>query len=53
MPELVIRRIPVLRDTRLASIFNTHYHSDPTGGNLAIKEATGRIIVDPRGSLSS
>jgi len=37
------------RDWRITSIFNTHWHPDHTGGNLAVKEATGATIVGPAG----
>jgi hydroxyacylglutathione hydrolase len=33
---------------RLTHILNTHHHNDHTGGNLALKEATGCTIVGPR-----
>jgi hydroxyacylglutathione hydrolase len=44
---------PVLRALgetgwRLTHILNTHHHPDHTGGNLAIKQATGAVIVGPR-----
>ena len=32
----------------LTHIFNTHHHWDHTGGNLALKDATGCTIVGPR-----
>ena len=32
----------------LTHILNTHHHADHTGGNMAIKERTGCIIVGPR-----
>ncbi|MEG9861633.1 MAG: hydroxyacylglutathione hydrolase [Parvularculales bacterium] len=32
----------------LTHILNTHHHGDHTGGNLALKEATGCVIVGPR-----
>ena len=32
----------------LTHILNTHHHGDHTGGNLALKEATGCTIVGPR-----
>jgi len=35
-------------DLRLTHILNTHHHWDHTGGNLALKEATGAKIVGPR-----
>lgn len=33
---------------RLTHILNTHHHGDHTGGNLALKQATGCIIAGPR-----
>ncbi|MEQ8250839.1 MAG: hydroxyacylglutathione hydrolase [Oceanibaculum nanhaiense] len=33
---------------RLTHILNTHHHADHTGGNLALKQATGCTIVGPR-----
>ncbi len=36
------------RGWRLTHIFNTHHHHDHVGGNLALKEATGCIVVGPR-----
>lgn len=35
------------RGWRLTTIINTHWHPDHTGGNLAVKEATGATIVGP------
>lgn len=37
---------------RLTHIFTTHHHNDHTGGNLALKEATGCKIVGPRGEAA-
>jgi hydroxyacylglutathione hydrolase len=36
------------RGLKLTHILNTHHHWDHTGGNLALKEATGAQIVGPR-----
>lgn len=36
------------RGWRLTHILNTHHHGDHTGANLALKAATGCIIVGPR-----
>ncbi len=36
------------RGWRLTHILNTHHHLDHTGGNLALKEATGAEIVGPK-----
>jgi hydroxyacylglutathione hydrolase len=46
--------VPVLaeadkRGWRITTILNTHWHPDHTGGNLAIKEATGATIIGPAG----
>jgi len=35
------------RGWKLSHILNTHHHWDHTGGNLALKEATGARIVGP------
>ena len=45
---------PVLAETerrgwRLGQVWNTHWHPDHTGGNLAIKAATGATISGPAG----
>ncbi len=37
------------RGWRITAILNTHWHPDHTGGNLAIKEATGATIIGPAG----
>ena len=37
------------RGWTISKIFNTHWHPDHTGGNLAIKEATGATILGPAG----
>jgi hydroxyacylglutathione hydrolase len=44
--------VPVLaeaerRDWTISEIWNTHWHGDHTGGNLAIKSATGARISGP------
>lgn len=43
---------PVLAEARrlgwtISQIWNTHWHADHTGGNLAVKEATGATISGP------
>jgi hydroxyacylglutathione hydrolase len=45
---------PVLAETErrgwaITQIWNTHWHPDHTGGNLAIKEATSALISGPAG----
>lgn len=35
------------RGWRIDAIWNTHWHPDHTGGNAAIKEATGAIVIAP------
>lgn len=35
------------RGWRITQIWNTHWHPDHTGGNAAIKEATGCLITGP------
>ncbi len=37
------------RGWRITTVLNTHWHPDHTGGNLAIKEATGAKIIGPAG----
>ncbi len=36
------------RGWRITAIWNTHWHPDHTGGNAAIKAATGCTIIGPR-----
>lgn len=35
------------RDWAITAIWNTHWHGDHTGGNLAIKAATGCAVIGP------
>ena len=35
------------RGWRISAIWNTHWHPDHTGGNAAIKEATGATVTGP------
>jgi hydroxyacylglutathione hydrolase len=35
------------RGWTISQVWNTHWHPDHTGGNLAVKEATGAIISGP------
>lgn len=35
------------RGWRISQLWNTHWHSDHTGGNIAVKEATGCTISGP------
>lgn len=37
------------RGWKITDIFNTHWHPDHTGGNVAIKAATGAFITGPAG----
>jgi hydroxyacylglutathione hydrolase len=37
------------RGWALTQIWNTHWHPDHTGGNLAVKEATGATVSGPAG----
>lgn len=37
------------RGWKITQIWNTHWHPDHAGGNLAIKEATGCVIIGPAG----
>jgi hydroxyacylglutathione hydrolase len=37
------------RGWTIAQVWNTHWHPDHTGGNLAVKDATGAFISGPAG----
>ena len=37
------------RGWRIGQVWNTHWHPDHTGGNLAIKEMTGALVSGPAG----
>jgi hydroxyacylglutathione hydrolase len=37
------------RGWTITQVWNTHWHPDHTGGNLAIKEATGALVSGPAG----
>jgi len=39
------------RGWTIGQVWNTHWHGDHTGGNLAIKEATGARISGPAGRI--
>jgi hydroxyacylglutathione hydrolase len=44
--------LPVLAEAEkrgwtIRQVWNTHWHPDHTGGNLAVKEATGAIVAGP------
>ena len=41
------------RGWRIGQVWNTHWHPDHTGGNLAVKEATGALISGPAGDRIS
>jgi len=47
VPEPVLAELQ-RRGWRLTHILNTHHHGDHVGGNLALKQATGCLIVGPR-----
>ncbi|MFN7055169.1 hydroxyacylglutathione hydrolase [Hyphomonas sp.] len=40
------------RGWTITDIWNTHWHPDHAGGNLAIKEATGAVITGPAGEAA-
>ena len=49
---------PVLDETkargwRITAIWNTHWHPDHTGGNQAIRDATGCTIIAPAAEAES
>jgi hydroxyacylglutathione hydrolase len=49
-PSVAEPVLAALDDTgwRLTHILNTHHHWDHTGGNAALKAATGALVVGPR-----
>ena len=47
VPEPVLAELQK-RGWQLTHILNTHHHGDHVGGNLALKEATGCMIVGPK-----
>jgi hydroxyacylglutathione hydrolase len=42
-----VRRALAAHDWRLTHILNTHHHFDHTGGNVALKEEFGAVVVGP------
>jgi len=42
-----VKRALAAKGWRLSHILNTHHHFDHTGGNLALKEEFGAIVVGP------
>ncbi|HEY0266401.1 MAG TPA: hydroxyacylglutathione hydrolase [Rhizomicrobium sp.] len=42
-----VRAALARRGWRLTHILNTHHHPDHTGGNLALKDETGALVVGP------
>ena len=51
IPEPVLAEAAA-RGWTIGQIWNTHWHPDHTGGNLAIKAATGCTITGPAGEAS-
>jgi hydroxyacylglutathione hydrolase len=47
-----VQRALAEKGWRLTHILVTHHHGDHTGGNLAVKAATGCTIVGPRGEAA-
>jgi len=48
-PEVApIERALAERGWRLTHILNTHWHPDHAGGNLALKQASGCMVIGPR-----
>jgi len=46
-PEAILAQLQ-LRGWRLDFIFNTHWHRDHAGGNQALKDRTGCLIIGPQ-----
>jgi hydroxyacylglutathione hydrolase len=42
-----VRQALATRGLKLTHILNTHHHFDHTGGNIALKEAFGAVVVGP------
>ena len=47
-----VRQALAEKGWRLSHILTTHHHADHTGGNLALKQETGCLVVGPRGEAA-